>query len=114
MTLLEAVIAFVILAVVGVACLDQSRGASQLQRASADWSRAVARGESAMAAAASGTYVAGDTTRDVNIVRRAWAQGIEAIDVTVTLPNGSRYVTSRLVPTGAVTTSAITTRGALR
>ena len=51
MTLLEAVIAFVVLSLAGVVCLDQARGASQLQRSSAEWTQAIARGESALAEA---------------------------------------------------------------
>ena len=53
MTLLEAVVAFVLLSVVGVVCLDQSRGATQLQVRSAEWTRAVTLAESAMAEATS-------------------------------------------------------------
>ncbi len=110
MTLLEAVIAFVLLSVVGIACLDQSRGAAQLQVASVEWDRAVLRGESAMASAVAGVTpswpeTARDATRDatddaalpVQVTRRAWGRGVDAIEVTVPLHDGGRYVLSRLV-----------------
>ncbi len=114
MTLLEAVIAFVLLSVVGIACLDQSRGAAQLQVASVEWDRAVLRGESAMASAVAGVTpswpeTTHDATRDaardatddaalpVQVTRRAWGRGVDAIEVTVPLHDGGRYVLSRLV-----------------
>jgi len=51
MTLFESIVAFVVLALVGIACLDLSRGAIALQRSSAEWTQAVAVGEAALAAA---------------------------------------------------------------
>ena len=106
MTLLEAVIAFIILSVVGVVCLDQARGASQLQRSSADWTRAVARGESALAEAIAttappdgGAASAGDPA--VRVQRRPWQAGLDIIEVSVPLGNGRTYDLARLVPSTA-------------
>ena len=102
MTLLEAIVAFVILSVVGVACLDQSRGAAQLQVTSAEWTRAVARGESALTESIAGMPLHADevsarTTR-VRVERRRWRAGLDRIDVTVLLANGATYELSRLTP----------------
>ena len=69
MTLLEAVIAFVLLALVGVVCLDQSRGASQLQRSSAEWERAIAVADAALATATAGATSAGDATQAMRVVQ---------------------------------------------
>ncbi len=104
MTLLEAVIAFVILSVVGVVCLDQSRGAAQLQVRSAEWTHAVANAESALAEAVAGTpldeveaaYRASNAP--IRVQRRVWRAGVDQVEVTVSLANGTSYVLARLTP----------------
>ncbi|MBL0171419.1 MAG: hypothetical protein IPP90_11915 [Gemmatimonadaceae bacterium] len=104
MTLLEAVIAFVILAVVGIVCLDQSRGAAQLQAASAEWMRAIAQGESTMADATSNAPARPDGASGalpdprVRVSRHPWRTGVDQVDVTVSLANGAQFVMTRLVP----------------
>ena len=111
MTLLESVVAFVVLALVGLACLDLSRGALELQRSSSEWTRAVSRGESALAAAevgapADATESAGGdqakrgrTDAPVRVTRQQWRDGVELIEVTVPLQNGADFTLTRLVPT---------------
>ena len=103
MTLLEAVIAFVLLSVVGVVCLDQSRGASQLQARSAEWTRAVEQAESALAEATSRALpMANAAGRDaVRIDRRTWRPGVDVVSVTVPLAQGGEYVLERLAPSTA-------------
>jgi len=105
MTLLEAVIAFVVLSLAGVVCLDQARGASQLQRSSAEWTQAIARGEAALTEA-----VAQSTPGDalpalgdpsIQVQRRSWQPGLDIVEVSVPLANGRAYVLSRLVPASA-------------
>ena len=104
MTLLEAVIAFVILSVVGIACLDQSRGAAQLQRASVEWTQAIALGERALAeevgSAPPLTTDAATRGRDarVQVERRAWRSGVDQVAVSVSLANGATYTVTRLTP----------------
>ncbi len=104
MTLLEAVISFVLLALVGVACLDQSRGASQLQRSSAEWERAVAVADAALATATSGAASASDAQdasdndAHVQITRTPWRGSLDQIEVRVPLAHGGTYVMSKLVP----------------
>ena len=51
MTLLEVVVSFVLLAVVGVACLELANSATGLERRSVEWAQAVAEGEAALASA---------------------------------------------------------------
>ncbi len=111
MTLLEAVIAFVILSVVGVVCLDQARGASRLQQSSAEWTRAVARGESALAEAVAtsalprerspGGALAPSADPAVRVERRPWQPGVDRIAVSVPLANGRSYELARLVTSRA-------------
>ncbi len=108
MTLLEAIIAFVILSVVGIVCLDQARGAVQLQAASAEWTRAIAQGESALAEASAETATtpeaASSRTVDssVRVERRPWRSGVDQIAVTVSLANGATLVLTRLTPSAPV------------
>jgi hypothetical protein len=103
MTLLESVLAFVLLAVVGVACIDLSRGATGLETRSVEWGRAVAVGEAALSAASVGVDATAvgvfDGARG-SVERRPWAKGdgVDVVTVTVTLPDGATYRTSRLVP----------------
>lgn len=101
MTLLESIIAFVLLAVVGVACLDLARGATSLETSSVEWGRAVAVGESALAAAASGASQADAESGGARIDRRPWDRepGVDVVDVTVTLWSGATFHMSRLVRT---------------
>ncbi len=119
MTLLEAIIAFVLLSVVGVVCLDQTRGATQLQVRSAEWTDAVARAESALAAATASALPEiamhigeGDLARDAapigrsaeqpNVSRTPWRSGLDRIEVRVPLASGGTYVLERLVPVAPV------------
>lgn len=111
MTLLESIVAFIVLALVGIACLDLSRGAVDLQRSSEEWTRAVTIGESALAAAAADlnvddTFANGveDQSRrgaeramSPRVIRRAWRDGVDVIEVSVALPGGGDYRVSRLV-----------------
>lgn len=103
MTLLEAVVSFVLLSLVGVVCLDQARGAAQLQASSAEWTQAVALGESALATAVSGAPVefTGSTHSQPVVVteRRAWRAGLDLVTVNVSLSRGGTYRISRLVAT---------------
>ncbi|MES2523260.1 MAG: hypothetical protein V4617_11210 [Gemmatimonadota bacterium] len=128
MTLLESVVAFVLLAVVGVACLDLSRGATGLETRSVEWTRAVALGDAALDAATAGIPLdakadastgndAGGTARSARVEREPWAKGdgIDVVTVVVTLPGGAEYRASRLVPAdrrGAVRSSVNRTSAA--
>jgi len=96
MTLLESVVAFVILALVGIACLDLSRGAAQLERSSVEWSRAVARGEAALAAATTDAPI--DVPAGVSVQRAPWRSGVERVEVTVDVSSGRVFRVARLVP----------------
>jgi type II secretory pathway component PulJ len=106
MTLLEAVIAFVVLSLAGVVCLDQARGASQLQRSSAEWTQAIARGEAALAeevARSTPSREALPALEDpsIQVQRSRWRPGLDVIEVSVPLAGGRTYTLSRLVPTTA-------------
>lgn len=99
MTLLESVLAFVLLAVVGVACLELSRGASGLETRSVEWSHATAVGEAALTAAAAGIPLDDPAFRDVTVRRTPWrggSAGLDVIDVSVALPNGAMHHAVRL------------------
>ena len=122
MTLLESIVAFIVLALVGIACLDLSRGAVELQRSSEEWTRAVTIGESALAAATAGATVDdafGPASERDNakamtprILRRVWRNGVDVIEVAVPLPSGGEYQVSRLIARGRSSTrvAAGTTR----
>jgi len=112
MTLLESIVAFIVLALVGIACLDLSRGAVELQRSSEEWTQAVAVGESALASAAAEANVVdafaappqrgAPNTSTPNaftprVSRHMWRDGVDVIDVTVPLPSGGEYQISRLI-----------------
>ncbi|MEO7521224.1 MAG: hypothetical protein ABIW79_05355 [Gemmatimonas sp.] len=117
MTLLESVVAFVLLAVVGVACLDLTRGATGLETKSAEWSRAVSVAESVMAGAAAGVPLDELASERVKVAQRSWnggAGGVSAIEVVVLLPSGAEFKLSRLVRTQGATRAVANAMSAVR
>lgn len=103
MTLLESIVAFVILALVGIACLDLGRGAAQLERSSVEWSRAVSIGEAVLASGAANAPLDVNAPRsgtgEVEVQRQSWSNGVDRLDVTVVMSQGRALHMSRLVPT---------------
>lgn len=117
MTLLEAVVSFVLLSLVGIVCLDQARGAAQLQKSSVEWTQAVVLGETALATAVNGgtstapgnslgnaegpfsesTVAAGRVVTE----RFAWRAGLDLITVSVPLSGGTSYRIAKLVPSSS-------------
>ncbi len=103
MTLLESVIACVLLAMVGVVCLEQVSEAARLQQRTAAWSAAIPAADEALAAAllsAPPPDVAGGIQgpRDaVSTQRRPWRAGVDLIEVTVPVASGGRLSVSHLV-----------------
>ena len=93
MTLLESIIASLLLAVTAVACLDATRGAAELQRSSVVWTQAVADAESELATVSQG----GPPLQTTRGSRRPWRDGLEPPEVDVPMANGSRFQLSRLV-----------------
>ncbi|WP_411280581.1 hypothetical protein [Gemmatimonas sp.] len=93
MTLLESLIASLLLAVTAVVCLDATRGAAALQQKSAAWTQAVSRAESELATVSSGG-LASNTTR---IARHPWRDGLELIEVDVPMTGGASFRLTRLV-----------------
>jgi type II secretory pathway pseudopilin PulG len=101
MTLLEALLATVILSVVAVACLEGTRGAASLQRVAASTTVGVARAEAAMAQAATGAPLAASDIAVTRVpYRAAGARGpshLERVDVTVPVTGGGAVHLTRLV-----------------
>ncbi len=93
MTLLESIIASLLLAVTAVVCLDATRGAAVLQQKSTAWTQAVAQAESELATVSSG----GLALRTTRVSRRAWRDGLELIEVDVPMAGGARFQLTRLV-----------------
>lgn len=93
MTLLESIIASVLLAVTAVVCLDATRGAAALQRKSVAWSQAMSNAESELATVTSGG-VALTTTR---LSRRPWRDNLDLIEVDVPIVGGGTVRLTRLV-----------------
>jgi len=93
MTLLESIIASLLLAVTAVVCLDATRGAAALQERSTAWTQAVSRAESELATVSSGG-LASSTTR---ISRRPWRYGLELIEVDVPMAGGASFRLTRLL-----------------
>lgn len=93
MTLLESIIASLLLAVAAVACLDATRGAAALQQRSAAWTRVVAHAEAELATVSSGG-LASSTTR---ISRRPWHDGLDLIEIEVPMVDGAHYRLTRVV-----------------
>lgn len=106
LTLLEVMVALVILGLVATGFLETF---AQALRASADaraWAQALVYAEEGQEAvkiegvagvAASGTALGGGFSRRVEV--RPWRDGVARATVTVTLPDGARFALDRLVRT---------------
>ncbi|MDQ8159070.1 MAG: hypothetical protein P3C12_06570 [Gemmatimonadota bacterium] len=98
MTLLESIIASVLLAVTAVVCLDATRGAARLQQRTGAWTDAVSHAESALALASAGADATDSTA--ARITRRPWGDGaarLDVIEVEVPVAGGGAYRMARLV-----------------
>lgn len=102
LTLLETMVALVILGIVVVAFLEVLGGSMRLSGDADRWSRAVAFGEDGMEslaarppAAATVEALGGGYSR--RVATRPWSAHVDAVTVTVTLPDGSLYRLDRLV-----------------
>lgn len=100
MTLLEAVVALVILALSGVGYLEVFRGDAQAVQNASDWSHAVAAGESAMEAALAGTdagIAVTDSGATVVVQQVPWHGRVQDVRVDVRMPDGRVLRLHRLV-----------------
>jgi hypothetical protein len=103
-TLLEALLALVILGLSAVGYLEVFQGGARAIRAAEDWNRAAALAESTMERAID-ARVAGRPADapvaapglDAHVEIRPWRGRVDDIAVTVTLPDGRTLVVHRLV-----------------
>jgi hypothetical protein len=99
MTLMEAVVALAILALVAVGCLELTQGASQLETSAVAWDRAVSIAESRMAQVVAGAPPAGaPAADDVRVTREAWRPGLDLVLVSVPVIANKHFVLRQLVP----------------
>ena len=98
MTLMEAVVALVILSLVAVGCLELSQGASQLELSATEWNRAVTAAESRMAQYTSGAPRDGVDTTGTQVTRASWKGGLDVVTVSVPVARGKRFELRRVVP----------------
>lgn len=98
LTLLEVLIALLILSLVVAGYLELFHGSHVLLARSRMWSEAIAYGvdgmEQAKVGAAPPTTLPGGFRRQVT--SRPWAPGLRRITVTVVMPNGARFDLERL------------------
>ncbi len=103
MTLLEALVALVILGLAAVGYVDVFQGGARSVQSADEWSRVVAVAESTMDQALLGTTLpardrSGDTSgfsRRVDV--RPWRDNLSEVIVTVTSPRGLQFQVHRLV-----------------
>jgi hypothetical protein len=118
MTLMEAVVALVILALAGVGCLQLAQGASNLEYNATEWNAAVTAAESRMAQVSVGVPADANTrvanadsarTNNIQVAREPWRVGLELITVSVPVTEGKYFVLRKIV-TNAATRSASISR----
>ena len=103
MTLLEALVALVILGLTGVGFLEAFQGAGRAARNAAAWSTAVAYAEAGMEQAVLGAPFQPSADADSlpgfrrEVAVRPWRGAVDEVTVTVTLPSGARMSLHRLV-----------------
>ncbi len=93
MTLLESIIASLLLAVTAVVCLDATRGAAALQQKSAAVTRVAAQAEAELATVSSGGLASSNT----RVSRRPWRDGLDLLEVEVPMAGGASFRLTRLV-----------------
>jgi hypothetical protein len=123
MTLLEAIVALVILSLVGVGCLELTHAAANLESSTVAWNDVVSEAESRLTTAVlsapqetawstddraatgvrarptTGIADQGGAARVHAVVTRStWRSGLDDIAVTVTQANGVSFTLHRLVP----------------
>lgn len=122
MTLMEAVVALVILALVAVGCLELTQGASNLEFSATQWNAAVSTAQSRMAQVTANASSAAETSlradvllpadvsrdAETRVTRESWRAGLDMISVSVPVANGKRYVLRRLVPAQVVRSASVT------
>jgi type II secretory pathway pseudopilin PulG len=96
-SLLETVVALVILGLAGVGFLEAFQGTSRSARDSEAWVEAVAVAEAALEEVKLGSA----PTAAARVDTQPWpgAEGVELVSVTVALPDGGAFVLRRLVRT---------------
>lgn len=109
MTLLEAVVALVILALSAIGCLELSQRASQFEYSANQWNAAVSVAETRMAqmvlgasdesAQSSTELSAMEAARlsGTQVTREPWKRGLDLITVSVPVTDGKVYVLRKLV-----------------
>lgn len=101
MTLLEALVALVVLGLSAVGYLEVFQAASRSGRATAEWIVASARAEAAIedgvAARRRGVPVAGALDNATRVEAIPAGRSLEDVVATVRLPDGQRLVVHRLV-----------------
>ncbi len=104
LTLLETMVALVILGLVVVAYLEVFAATTRTVRNAETWSQAVAYAENAMevvkidprnALAGGSEQLGGGFERQVET--RHWSEGIQLVTVRVSLPDGGRFTLNRLI-----------------
>ena len=98
LTLLEVLVALVVLSLVALSYLQLFQGSHRLVTASREWSHAVEYAEDAIERAKlAGPSLLGTPAESLpggfrrEIVRRPWQPGLTLVTVTVLLPGGGRF-----------------------
>lgn len=106
LSLLEVLVALVVLSLVGLSYLQLVHGSHQLVASAREWSEAVAYAEDGMERVKLGTLdprapaesLPGGFRRQ--ITTHPWRPGFVVLTVTVFLPGGGRFALDRLAPIG--------------
>ena len=100
MTLLEALVALVILGLTATGFLEGFRAGGRTARAAADWSAAVAAAEVTLEGALLDAPPPDSLARwQPRVARQPWdgAPRVDVVTATVTLPDGGEFTLRRLV-----------------
>jgi prepilin-type N-terminal cleavage/methylation domain-containing protein len=102
LTLLEVLVALVILGLVGTGFLETFAGALRTTVRARDWAQALVYAEQGQEAIKSGAFEAGSDVPlgggfSRHIALRRWEAGVDRATVTVVLPDGTRFDLDRLV-----------------
>ena len=99
MTLMEAVVALVLLSLAAIGCLELSQSASRLEFNATQWNTAITTAESVMNQTTLGAPIseAGNAS-GATVTREQWRDGVELVTVRVPVVEGKTFELRKLIP----------------
>lgn len=105
MTLMESVVALVLLSLAAIGCLELSQSASRLEFNATQWNAAITTAESVMNQTTLGAPVLRSGGESgITVSREPWRDGMDLVTVRVPVVDGKTYELRKLIRARNITT----------